>query len=462
MQHRSRVVPAVVAGVALVLTMAASAAAAPPPQVERLGYCSGDDWEPEVATSGSNVDVVITHFLGDPSCLSGESGAPQGIYIQRSTNGGSSFGPPTPVLLGTFGGVDYTRQADPSIAIDATGNVYVAFLDYGVNGGHTDVVVAKSTDGGASFDPAHARKINTHDCKNCDHEKILAGHAGGADYLYVAYSQATNHFVTTSSDGGATWVEQDVLKADVVAFAEGGAIDAAGNAWFSWGDCQSSSCSGVPAVDYRVSRTTPAGVTTWPSGGTGVMATSVQGPDCPFKACGFAFFGPQSDVAIDGSGWLYVAWQQGADASVRKSPPIIHVSRSTDGGRSWSDLGRIDDKTVSAAYALFPTIVGGPGHSVWLTWFDDRDGNPIDHTNGWNVWLRSSSNGGGSWSGSSRMSAYDPTQSQSAPLGFVFPYGDYMGLTLGSCGSPLLTWGEGHDYAGGPSAPGHIEFRSLC
>jgi len=26
----------------------------------------------------------------------------------------------------------------------------------------------------------------------------------------------------------------------------------------------------------------------------------------------------------------------------------------------------------------------------------------------------------------------------------------------------LLTWGEGHSWAGGPSAPGHIEFRSLC
>jgi hypothetical protein len=32
---------------------------------------------------------------------------------------------------------------------------------------------------------------------------------------------------------------------------------------------------------------------------------------------------------------------------------------------------------------------------------DDRNGSPINHTNGWNVWLRSSTNGGTSWTGPS-------------------------------------------------------------
>jgi hypothetical protein len=37
-----------------------------------------------------------------------------------------------------------------------------------------------------------------------------------------------------------------------------------------------------------------------------------------------------------------------------------------------------------------------------------------------------------------------------------------MGMAMNSCGAPLITWGEGHNWVGGPSAPGHIEFRSLC
>jgi hypothetical protein len=43
-------------------------------------------------------------------------------------------------------------------------------------------------------------------------------------------------------------------------------------------------------------------------------------------------------------------------------------------------------------------------------------------------------------------------------------HGDYMRIELNpSCGdTPLMVWGEGHDWVGGSSAPGHGNFRSLC
>ena len=79
------------------------------------------------------------------------------------------------------------------------------------------------------------------------------------------------------------------------------------------------------------------------------------------------------------------------------------------------------------------------------------------------MWLRTSTTGGATWTGPSRrISAFDPTQAQSAPNGFDFPYGDYFGLAVNGCGAPMLTWGEGIDWAGSPSTPGHIEFRTLC
>jgi hypothetical protein len=146
----------------------------------------------------------------------------------------------------------------------------------------------------------------------------------------------------------------------------------------------------------------------------------------------------------------------------------VNLSRSTDGGASWTFMGRADDKTAagcaaSACYALYPTVVGGAANTVYLAWMDDRTGSPITHTNGWNVWMRTSTSGGAGWTGpSQQLSAYDPSQSQSQPNGFGFPYGDYMGMAMNSCGAPLITWGEGHNWVGGPSAPGHIEFRSLC
>src|SRR6266849_8469625 len=160
---------------ALAVTMgwglAAPAAAQAAVSVQRLGYCGGDDWEPAMASDSSHVYVLITHYAGDTSCdpASGQNGSR--IMIQVSADGGKTFTAPA-VVSNTPGGISYPSQADPAIAIDkATGAVYVSFLAYGLSGGHTDIYVAKSTDLGRHF---AAVKANSHDCKNCDHPKILA------------------------------------------------------------------------------------------------------------------------------------------------------------------------------------------------------------------------------------------------------------------------------------------------
>jgi len=425
---------------------------APPPAGPiRLGFCSGDDWEPEMAHRGTTVYVAITHYAGDPSC-DPNAAAPNTIDIQVSTDGGRTFGAPHPVFTGSIGGVSYPSQADPVVAVDSAGAVYVSFLGYGNNGGHTDIVAAKSTNGGATFS---AVKVNTKDCKNCDHEKIAV--AGSS--IYIAYSQAGYHFIARSGDSGASWTQSTVRSSGNVAFAEGMVVDASNNLYTAWGDCRSSNCTGAPAADYLVSKTLAGTLTTTFS----TVATGDQGPDCPFSSCGFAYFGAQDDIAIDAAGTLYVAWQDGQVPTTRKSPPIVNLSRSTDGGQTWANLGRVDNKTASgcaasACYALFPTVTAGAAGAVYVAWMDDRNGSPINHVNGWNVWLRSSTNGGASFGAAQQLSAYDPSQAQSQPNGFVFPYGDYFGLELNACGAPHLTWGEGVSWVG----PGHIEYRTLC
>src|SRR5207237_7970134 len=85
----------------------------------------------------------------------------------------------------------------------------------------------------------------------------------------------------------------------VVTCAEAGAFDPAGNAWFAWGDCQTSNCTGSPATDYRVSETLAGTADTTFSG---VIAQSPQGPPCPYGRCGFSYFGGQDSVALDPCG----------------------------------------------------------------------------------------------------------------------------------------------------------------
>jgi hypothetical protein len=467
-RHIAPKVITVLVAVAAASGLAAPAASQAAVTVQRLGYCGGDDWEPAMASDSGHVYVLITHYAGNPACDPAAGQNNSRIMIQVSSDGGRTFSAPA-VVASTPGGISYPDQADPSIAIDkSTGAVYVSLLAYGLSGGHTDIYVAKSTNFGQSF--SQAVQANGKGCKNCDHEKILAS----GNVVYDAYTQGQYHFVAVSTNGGATFAQNLVDSTDVVGFAEGGVFDANGNAWFAWGDCQSSNCTGTPAADYRVSETLAGGGTTTFSP---VIAQSPQAPDCPYSNCGFAFFGAQDAIAIDSAGTMYLAWQTGQVQTQRKSPTIINLSRCSANcttAAGWSLVGRIDDKTASncpnsACYALFPNIVAaGPGQ-LFATWMHDRNDSldgTVDHVDGYNLWYRASVNGGTSWtSAGQQISAFDPAQSQETANGFLFPYGDYTGLIMNTAcrtPAPAMTWGEGHNWIGGAAAPGHIEFTSLC
>jgi hypothetical protein len=429
----------------------------------RLGFCGGDDWEPEIAAApdGVHVYAVLAHFEGDPTCDPASANRNR-VYIQVSSDGGQTWGAPH-VVADTVGGVDYPRQVDCVVTVDpSTGAVYVSFLIYGLQGVQTDVAVAKSTDFGQTFTAA---KVNGPECANCDHPWTVAY----GDDVYTAYAHAKNHYLAHSSDGGQTWTESNVLREDIVAFPEGAVLDAAHNAWFAWGDCKTSSCNGNTAGNYRVSKTLAGTSNTT----FALVASAPAGPKCPYAPnCGFAFFGIQDDIAIDASGNLYLVWQDGQDHTKAGSPPIVQLSRcrarrDCSDSANWSYVGRIDDKTASgcagsACYALFPRVEGGATNQIAAMWMDDRLGSPLDHTNGWNVWLRTSTTGGTSWTGPSRrVSQFDPSRTESQPNGFLFPYGDYQGIDLQGS-TAVMVWGEGHNYTGGPTAPGHVIYRSMA
>ncbi len=418
-----------------------------------MGFCGGDDWEPEIAASGAHVYVGIAHFEGDPSCDPASAG-PREIFVRSSDDGGKTFGPL--VALPRLG---YPNVVDVVVAVDdVTDAVYVSFLGYG-SGAPTDVVVARSTDFGATWT---STKINGPLCTACDHPWIVA-HAGN---VYVTYASGEDHFLSRSADGGVTWSESLILEDTHVAFPEGAILDAAGNAWFAWGDCFGS-CTGSTAAIYQVSKTT-AGTsnTTFAR-----VAEGSAGPHCPPSvSCGFAYWGPQDDIAIDAAGNLYLVWQDNLPDKPGR-PPIVQLSSCSatsdcTASANWHYVGRVDDKTASgcpdaACYALYPRVEGGAAGEIGVIWMDDRLGSPLDHNNGWNVWYRTSTNGGASWGGPSvRVSQFDRVRSESHRNGFEFPYGDYQGIDLLG-DRALMVWGEGHNYTGGPANPGHVIYRSM-
>ena len=72
-----------------------------------------------------------------------------------------------------------------------------------------------------------------------------------------------------------------------------------------------------------------------------------------------------------------------------------------------------------------------------------------DNPDAWNVWYRSSSNGGQSWSTPVKIS--DASAGAAAYInedGFDEVYGDYGEIAVTNTGKTVATWGEGLSYTG--------------
>src|SRR5439155_8201964 len=122
----------------------------PGPLVTRIGFCGGDDWEPDVATSGTYVYVVWAHHAGNTTCDPASGLENRRVFIEVSADGGATFGAPH-VVAETIDGAAYPSQVDSTVTVSDNGNVYVGMLAYGLQGSHLDVAVARSTDHGATF-----------------------------------------------------------------------------------------------------------------------------------------------------------------------------------------------------------------------------------------------------------------------------------------------------------------------
>ena len=70
----------------------------------------------------------------------------------------------------------------------------------------------------------------------------------------------------------------------------------------------------------------------------------------------------------------------------------------------------------------------------------------------WNVYYRSSSNGGASGGDEVDISTFVTGYSYISEDGFRFPFGDYYEVDIDETGTAHLIFGEGYDY----NAPGSI------
>ncbi len=394
----------------------------------RMGFTSGDQWEPAIATDRyGHVYILYPQYNGVPGCPTCFS--PTMVFLMSSDHGVTWTLPQIMYPAGQT-----TGQWDAQMAVDPVDGktVYAAWLQ----NNKSDIVVAKSMDFGSTWSVVTADSINAGTDK-----PILAVRGQN---VYVSFIHTQSAYVTASHDGGATFTQVKINQNAKLGWSLGGGGTVApnGSVYFSWaGYTQNGGAKGP--VNLYVSKFSDGGAT-WT---TSLMAVSAAPPDCSSMSCGWAFLGAAMTMTSDSAGNLYTLWNAGSSAG---GPERIYFSKSTDGGNTWSAKKDVSTAAQGVEHA-FPAIAAAGNGVVSIAWMDTRSAaaGAIDR---WNVYYRSSTNGGGSWSAETTVSSYVSGYDYVFANGFRFPYGDYFEMEIDNLGTTHAVWGEGYNY----DTPGSI------
>ena len=297
-----------------------------------MGFPSGDDWEPAVASDGlGHVYVLSTHFGGVPGCA---GCADPTILVQVSADGGATFAAPMPLV------VSPDSQYDPQVKINESGAVFVSYLL------GKDTVVQRSVDHGASWSAPVVANVGIRQGPT-DKDGLAVQ---GSD-VYVGFDVAQRFFVASSHDAGQTFTVAQV-NGNTLGWPLNGAAAIApdGTVYMVW-ELIHQSGNALGLQDVIVTRSTDKGLT-W------TMTFADQGlppgPACA-ESCGWDFLGTGSQIAVDRGGSVYVLYNAPA---TDRGPPLVWFRSSSDGGAQWSTRTPVStDATPS--FHVFPTIDAG-------------------------------------------------------------------------------------------------------
>ena len=340
--------------------------------LNNLYYSSdtGNTWTRRALTSpygvwGDPVIAVDTHghfYFFHLSAPSGTFNAPD--WIDRIVC--QKFYPQTTATTpGTFTGLNGTKEQDKEwVAIDrATNTIYMTWTQFDNYGSYSSIdsstiLFSKSTDTGATWStPMRINKV-AGDC--VDSSNTVEGAVptiGPAGEVYVAWAGPAGIRFDRSTDGGQTWLDEDIL------------VDSMKAGW-NYNVPGLNRCNGLP-----------------------------------FTVCDLSN-GPHR-------GTIYINW---TDQRNGPGNTDVFLSRSTDGGNTWSAPLRINDDTASVGRHQFLsslTVDQTTGY-LYCVFYDRRA-----HSNtATDVYMATSTDGGLTWT-NEKISA-----SPFSPYFTVF-FGDY-------------------------------------
>ncbi len=387
----------------------------------RVGDATGDQWEPAMAADGHGHVYILFPQYGPvancPACT-----VPTMLLLVSDDNGNSWHTAHT-LLTSIWGQFDAQIKVDP---VDRQ-TLYASWMQ-----GRHDILVARSQDFGRTWYFAVAE----HSPEVLIDKPVLA--VRGAN-IYVSFNHDQTLSVAASHDYAQNF-SSTVLNPGAGpgwSLAAGATVDPLGNVYFSWTSYPRTNLLTQP-VELFISQSINGG-RSW---NTTSMDVSSAAPGCAAQACSAGFLASQMAMTSDDGGSVYALWNSGSAAG---GPQRIYFSSSTTAGATWSaktDVSKANDGVEHC----FPAVTAGAPGDVRIAWMDTRN-SPL-----WNVFERSSTNGGATWSGETQLSGPARGYDYIVPDGFLFPFGNLFSIAIDNLDNTHAVWGEGRNY----KSPGSI------
>ena len=391
-----------------------------------------DDWEPAIAAdpNGPFVYSLVTRYAGKP--CGGNCPSPY-ISLQISADNGATWtNKPLCACKGS-------GQFDPIIEVaPGTSGVYATYMN-GYN-----IVFTKSTNHGSTWSPP----VKVYGNVSWNDKPTLAVSDNGVD-VYISFNGPTggDPWMAQSHDGGTTWTQTKLVDSNRYYFDFDSDVAADGTVYFAetsilYGGGGNKGTTPNDQIEEHVFISRDRGAT-WENR---TIASVWPGLACVADGCTPDFYIGHIALSVDRAGRV-VALYDGAPAAGGKQ--TIEARRSSDGGRTWSGPVTL---SLAAEHSVAPAVESRGTGDVRAWYYQTSGGGNVD---AWNVWYRTSTDGGATWSAPVNISDAAGGAAYKTAAGFAEVYGDYGEIAITSAGKTIGIWGEGISYTG----PGGVWFN---